>query len=377
MIRILMLSLLAVAAIQCATVCEPNPCNKGVCTVFNPENSKHLPYATCKCDAGYAGARCELADQCAVKNPCTEGKLCSLDNVFKPVCACPLGFNGKDCKERLCTIKLFASKAIVGKTYIDNDMVKSLEGLEDLAKKCNVTVGVSQSFTRSLKPEHDVPENETSLYIGRGIAFVLNDSQGKKPASTLDSNCFLKGVSGLNLVHNKNVLQDKEYDSASKEYSTLKTAAQVGCALNNELPQVAPSRLVGKWEIVEDKNWEDFLKANEVGWFKRMALKVIKPDMEITNDGKDWVVLMTSSFKNVEHAFTENVEMWSLSPISGSKTKHMFTTKGKDYLEENSIIYADSGERKVRITREMVGDRLVQTMYVKDVVCVRTYGRKA
>ena len=123
-----------------------------------------------------------------------------------------------------------------GKIYIDTDLTKTFEGIETLAKNCNVTVKITQSFTRSLKPEHDVPENETALYIGRGVAFVLSDIQSK-PASAENVTCFLKGVSALNLVHNNGVLQEKQYVSNSSEYSELKTLKQVGCELNNDLPQ--------------------------------------------------------------------------------------------------------------------------------------------
>ena len=100
MIKVLIISLLiAVAAIQCEDECKPNTCNEGVCSVVKPENSKHLSFASCKCNVGTAGFRCEQVDQCVAKNQCTEGKLCSLDREFKPVCACPLGFHAANCTE--------------------------------------------------------------------------------------------------------------------------------------------------------------------------------------------------------------------------------------------------------------------------------------
>jgi hypothetical protein len=33
--------------------------------------------------------------------------------------------------------------------------------------------------------------------------------------------------------------------------------------------------------------------------------------MEITNDGKNWTVYMTSSFKNILHEFTEGVVFYT------------------------------------------------------------------
>ncbi len=136
----------------------------------------------------------------------------------------------------LCTVKLFPSKVFNGNTFLENDLFNIFGGVENLAKKCNVTVNVKQSFTRSLKPEHDVPANETALYVGRGIAFELTNLQGK-PAPAADSSCFLKGIASLGLIYNNGVLQDKEYSENSTEFQTLKTAKQVGCALNNDLPQ--------------------------------------------------------------------------------------------------------------------------------------------
>ena len=49
----------------------------------------------------------------------------------------------------------------------------------------------------------------------------------------------------------------------------------------------------------------------EVGYFKRLVLKSIKPDMEISNDGKKWKLQMTSTFKNTLQEFTEGEAFYS------------------------------------------------------------------
>jgi hypothetical protein len=121
--------------------CDPNPCeHKGVCTLDKTDNMKfececnseywgqtcekktgchknlfgkdpcgkhgtcsndaeNMSEYHCKCAKNFVGKNCDIEDACLVKNPCTKDSVCYLDEKFKPVCECQLGFKGKKCDE--------------------------------------------------------------------------------------------------------------------------------------------------------------------------------------------------------------------------------------------------------------------------------------
>lgn len=330
---------------------------------------------------------------CKTKNPCKDGQVCQISSDNKQVCACPVGYTGAKCAERDCQIKEYKGKAIVGKVFIDQKGLAHMEKLDELAQKCNVQISVTRSFTRSTNPEDNNLEADLSLFVGQGIDFEINDASGKlmcnkaclakAPAFKADSNskapllndpvsCFLKAVKDKHSTAGRLEKPQPKQDSA--EYQALLKSVQVGCELEQKFPQSPKSNLIGKWKLVGSKNWDEFLEANNIGWWTRMALKTIKPDVEISNTGRKWVIATTSTFKNLKFEFTEGVAFKSKSPIAGDNTDHIIVTEGKDKMIENQTIHA-SPKRQVNIVREFKNGKFVQTMTVGKVVCERIYDR--
>lgn len=68
------------------------------------------------------------------------------------------------------------------------------------------------------------------------------------------------------------------------------------------------SKLVGTWDLESSENWDEYMKELGVGFVTRKAAATIKPTLTITNDGTKWTLKLTSTLKNSETSFEENVE---------------------------------------------------------------------
>ena len=78
-----------------------------------------------------------------------------------------------------CTIVEFRGKHFdkLPKIYIDKAIEPMFKELDEIAKKCKVSVQQTRSY--SLQPKPLVTASEAPFYIGRGIEFTLNDEKGK------------------------------------------------------------------------------------------------------------------------------------------------------------------------------------------------------
>lgn len=332
------------------------------------------------CPAGKTGANCELADPCASGNPCKNGQVChGLTADFKPNCACPHGFKGAKCAERDCPIVAYKGKAIVGNVNIHQGGSEKLAKLDKLAQACKVIVNVKDSFTRSINVDDEPEKKDMALALGKGFRFTLSDEKNKPlcdekclaktPAKGSAVECFLNKVKDGHLT--PGMLQA----APAADDAVVLMKVQNGCHLRTEFPMAPPSKLVGKWKLVGSENWEEFMKANNIGWFKRAILRTLKPDVHISNSGKNWVVAVFSTFKNMKSEFTEGKKWESDSPIAGDRTEHMARSEGKDKLIEDQVIFANP-QRKIHIVREVnEKDQFVQTMTIKNVVTKRIYER--
>lgn len=318
------------------------------------------------------------------KDSCKDGKVCVGMVGPVPKCECPAGFKGDKCKERDCPIAKFEGTNFFGLINIDEKGLPKIAKVNALAAKCGVNVNVKKSFTRLNHLDDTYLDDDMAPFIGMGMDFELTDVKTKKlcdkrclagkPAKDSAFECFLSKMADKHVRPGR--LQARAFSNKNAEDNALLKARQVGCALRTDLPQAPKSKLVGSWKLVGSENWEPFLKANNIGWWTRQALKVLKPDLFIENTGKDWVVSLKSSFKNKETKFTENKKFESVSPISESRTEHLAFSNGKDVLIEDQVIFSDP-KREVHIIREVnEKDQLVQTMTLNGVVCKRIYGRK-
>lgn len=109
-----------------------------------------------------------------------------------------------------------------------------------------------------------------------------------------------------------------------------------------------------------------------VGFVTRKAASAIKPTLTIENNGKDWVFKMTSTFKSQETKFTDGVTFDEVT-MDGRNSTNTIRSEGADKLVHDSVI----GDIKNNIIREVVDDRLCQTLSSQGVTCKRIYKRSA
>ncbi len=164
--------------------CYKKPCKHGSC-----ENLKEdLTQYHCTCEKGYVGDKCDTKDPCTThslfgkdKPTCTgEGSVCHVDHkTLKAVCDCPIGFSGKKCDHRNCTIvefkshKNFASKP---KMYVDSETMKRWTDLDGLAGLCGVKIQQIKTFVLQTNTSANKIEfKDFPFYTGRGLQFEILD----------------------------------------------------------------------------------------------------------------------------------------------------------------------------------------------------------
>lgn len=341
------------------------------------------------CPKGKVGLKCQKDDPC-VTAKCKTGELCSVDDALNAVCACPLGFGGAKCAERQCPIVTPKKGSGI---FFDKDFVaeRKEQDMKKQVQACGVEPKPLRSFTKLQDPQEEVSPNEMALYLGKGLEVELYDTKGKllcdkkcfsNPSTSRNATavaCVLGVFKKAGLVHdssNPGVVQDRVYTSKDKD---LVVATQVGCHLNKEFPwrHLPIHALVGDWKLTASENWDEFLKENGIGWWKRIVINKLKPDVFITNEGKNWVISAKSTFKNIHTEYTEGVEFEGVSPMSGDKTRTTATlSPNKDQIIEHKKIFSHP-PRQIKIIREVINDKYVQTMWLNGVKTKRTYSRMA
>lgn len=339
------------------------------------------------CPKGKVGPNCQKDDPC-LKTKCKAGELCSVDNTFKAVCACPLGFGGEKCSERQCPIITLEKNSGI---FLEKSLVAEKKGsnMKKQIQACGVEPKPLRSFTKLQDPHEEVSPNEMALYLGKGVEIELYDTKGKilcdkkcfsNPSSSRNATavaCALGAIKKNGFIidsSNPGIIQDRVYTSKDKD---LVVATQVGCYLNKELPwrRLPIHALVGSWKLSGSENWDNFLKENGIGWWKRLVINKLKPDVHISVEGKNWTISAKSTFKNIHAEYTEGVEFESTSPMSGDK---QLTTANlspaKDQIIEHKTIFSHP-QRKIKMIREVINNKYVQTMWLNGVKTVRTYSR--
>jgi len=134
------------------------------------------------------------------------------------------------------------------------------------------------------------------------------------------------------------------------------------------------SKLVGTWDLESSEKFDEYMSALGVGFITRKAAANIKPTVTIENNGDKWTIKMKSTLKSSEISFTDGVE-FDETTLDGRQAKSTVKSEGADKLVH--IQRDQSGKLVTTIVREVVGDKLVQTLTAGDVVCTRTFKRTA
>jgi hypothetical protein len=127
----------------------------------------------------------------------------------------------------------------------------------------------------------------------------------------------------------------------------------------------------GTWKLESSENFDEYMKAVDVGFMMRKMGAVAKPNVIIAVDGEEWTIRSETSFTTNENKFKLNEEFEENTP-DGRKCPTTFTLSGDNKLEQKQ-----GGKIPSTITRELLdnGDTLVCTCVANDVTCKRVYKR--
>ena len=146
-----------------------------------------------------------------------------------------------------CPIGSYTGKGFIGTLNFDNEGLPKLDMLNQLILRCNLTVNVTRSFTRSANPTDSVEDKNFHLFVGRGFNFELLDNKQKllcdkkclatKPMPKSPVDCFITKLGDHYSPLNPGVFSFKAFSSKSVEDFELLKSRQVSCQFRNDLPQ--------------------------------------------------------------------------------------------------------------------------------------------
>jgi len=139
-----------------------------------------------------------------------------------------------------------------------------------------------------------------------------------------------------------------------------------------------PKKFAGHYNLVKSENFDDYMKALNVGFALRTLGNTLKPSFEVAVNGDEWTLRTISTFKNTELVFKLNEEKEE-ETIDGRKVKTTLSFENGKLVQRQVAQKTD--EKNSEIVRELVGDdELVVTMTVNDpkgpVVAKRFYKRE-
>jgi len=126
------------------------------------------------------------------------------------------------------------------------------------------------------------------------------------------------------------------------------------------------SALVGKWNLTESENFDEFLKEMGVGITWRKLASTSKPTVIITNDGDNWSLKTSTLLKSSEIKFELGKE-FTEHRIDGLDVKTVVNAEG------DKLVQKQFGDNEVIITRWVENDMLCVKCEIKDVVSTRKY----
>ncbi|XP_042907907.1 fatty acid-binding protein isoform X2 [Parasteatoda tepidariorum] len=128
------------------------------------------------------------------------------------------------------------------------------------------------------------------------------------------------------------------------------------------------AELCGKFKLVSSENFDEFMKAMGVGLVMRKAGVMSKPVVEIKQDGDQFILKTTTTFKTTELKFKLNEE-FEETRMDGSVCKTTVV------LEDGKLVQKQCGDKEVTIIREVEGDTMKTICKVDDIESTRVYNR--
>lgn len=127
----------------------------------------------------------------------------------------------------------------------------------------------------------------------------------------------------------------------------------------------------GKWKLEKNENFDEFLKAMNVGMLMRAAASKGSPVLEITQDG-DKFTIITKGARTNEVTFKMGEQFTTKDPLEGKDVTMMPAWEG-----DKQVITNVNDSNGVKITRELEGGKLVQTQTKGSVTCKRIFAKQS
>jgi len=131
----------------------------------------------------------------------------------------------------------------------------------------------------------------------------------------------------------------------------------------------------GKFTRSSADQYEEFLKALDVGMLLRKAATFSTPVMEITEADGTWSIKTSTTMKTMELKFKLDEEFEETTPDGRDVTAKVTFEDGKIVTVQKA---KKEGQKSTRSVRELVGDELVYTMTIDgndDLKCVQKFKR--
>jgi len=130
------------------------------------------------------------------------------------------------------------------------------------------------------------------------------------------------------------------------------------------------NKFLGMWQLETSENFDEYMKAVDVGFMMRKLGALAKPNLSISLDGDVWTLKGITTFTTSEAVFKLNEE-FEETTADGRKVKTTFTLQ-----DDGKLIQEQKGKVASTITRELLDENtLVCVCVAKDVTSKRVYKR--
>ena len=137
--------------------------------------------------------------------------------------------------------------------------------------------------------------------------------------------------------------------------------------LNNDFLMTV--QIAGKYTFVSQENFEDYLKAEDVGMIIRNVLASTKPDIVVEIDGDNFTITTVTSLKTIKMSFTLGKEYES-DPGTNKIGKYITTFEGSDTLFTQNV-----EDTSATSSIKFSNDQMIMTMTTNGITATRTFKR--
>jgi fatty acid-binding protein 3 len=132
--------------------------------------------------------------------------------------------------------------------------------------------------------------------------------------------------------------------------------------------------LSGKFTRVSSENYDEFLKALNVGFLLRKAANASTPVMEISENDGNWQMKTATTMKTIELKFKLGVP-FTETTSDGRNCETTVSMDGNKLITSQKA--TKKGEKDVQAVREFHDDKIVMTMTCDGVSATQVYKRDA